>query len=129
MPPTRNSVQLLRGSPYRKQSGWQRSVMMPALKGNVSAATELAGRAEGRPRPTTAVAHQEIGAGLIVRNRKNHVRDEAQLPGGHNNIQKRRLIHVGAFNLSLILCRLMGVGTPGGVEEPQRDDFFYSFMH
>jgi len=31
---------------------------------------------------------------------------------GHNNILKRQLIHVGAFNLSLILRKLMGAGTP-----------------
>ena len=60
---------------YRKQSGWRRSVVMLALKGNVSAAAELADRAEGRSRPTITVAHQEIGAGLIVRNWKNFDRD------------------------------------------------------
>ena len=31
---------------------------------------------------------------------------------GHNNIRKRQLIHVGAFNLSLIMRKLMGAGTP-----------------
>ena len=31
---------------------------------------------------------------------------------GHKNILKRQLIHVGAFNLSLILRQLMGAGTP-----------------
>ena len=31
---------------------------------------------------------------------------------GHNNILKRQLIHVGAFNLSLILRKLMGACTP-----------------
>ena len=30
----------------------------------------------------------------------------------HENILKRQLIHVGAFNLSLILRKLMGAGTP-----------------
>ena len=30
----------------------------------------------------------------------------------HSNILKRQLIHVGAFNLSLILRRLVGAGTP-----------------
>ena len=30
----------------------------------------------------------------------------------HDNILKRQLIHVGAFNLSLILRRLLGAGTP-----------------
>jgi transposase len=30
----------------------------------------------------------------------------------HNNILKRQLIHVGAFNLSLILRQLLGAGTP-----------------
>ena len=37
--------------------------------------------------------------------RRTHLR-------GHNNILKRQLIHVGAFNLSLIMRRLMGAGTP-----------------
>ena len=31
---------------------------------------------------------------------------------GHNNILKRQLLHVGAFNLSLILRKLLGAGTP-----------------
>jgi len=31
---------------------------------------------------------------------------------GHENILKRQLIHVGAFNLSLILRRMLGAGTP-----------------
>ncbi len=37
--------------------------------------------------------------------RRTHLR-------GHKNILKRQLIHVGAFNLSLILRQLMGAGTP-----------------
>src|SRR5260370_41412821 len=32
--------------------------------------------------------------------------------GGHKNILKRQLVHVGAFNLSLILRKLLGAGTP-----------------
>ena len=31
---------------------------------------------------------------------------------GHDNILKRQLVHVGAFNLSLILRKLLGAGTP-----------------
>jgi transposase len=31
---------------------------------------------------------------------------------GHENILKRQLIHVGAFNLSLVLRKLLGTGTP-----------------
>jgi transposase len=31
---------------------------------------------------------------------------------GHKNILKRQLLHVGAFNLSLILRKLLGAGTP-----------------
>jgi len=31
---------------------------------------------------------------------------------GQENILKRQLIHVGAFNLSLILRQLLGAGTP-----------------
>ena len=37
--------------------------------------------------------------------RRTHLR-------GHQNILKRQLIHVGAFNLSLVLRKLMGAGTP-----------------
>ncbi|HXY51094.1 MAG TPA: transposase [Terriglobales bacterium] len=37
--------------------------------------------------------------------RRTHLR-------GHKNILKRQLIHVGGFNLSLILRQLMGAGTP-----------------
>ncbi len=31
---------------------------------------------------------------------------------GYENILKQRLIHLGAFNLSLILRQLLGAGTP-----------------
>src|SRR5207245_11275144 len=37
--------------------------------------------------------------------RRTHLR-------GHKNILKRLLIHVGAFNLSLIFRSLLGAGTP-----------------
>jgi hypothetical protein len=37
--------------------------------------------------------------------RRTHLR-------GQQNILKRQLIHVGAFNLSLILRTLLGAGTP-----------------
>ncbi len=37
--------------------------------------------------------------------RRTHLR-------GHKNILKRQLIHVGAFNLSLVLRQLLGAGTP-----------------
>jgi transposase len=37
--------------------------------------------------------------------RRTHLR-------GHQNILKRQLIHVGGFNLSLILRKLLGAGTP-----------------
>ena len=31
---------------------------------------------------------------------------------GHENILKRLLIHIGAFNLSLVLRKMLGAGTP-----------------
>jgi hypothetical protein len=31
---------------------------------------------------------------------------------GRENILKRQLVHVGAFNLSLVLRKLLGAGTP-----------------
>jgi len=37
--------------------------------------------------------------------RRTHLR-------GHANILKRQLVHVGAFNLSLILRQVLGAGTP-----------------
>jgi hypothetical protein len=37
--------------------------------------------------------------------RRTHLR-------GHSNILKRQLVHVGAFNLSLILRKVLGAGTP-----------------
>jgi hypothetical protein len=49
--------------------------------------------------------------------RRTHLR-------GHQNILKRQLIHVGAFNLSLILRKLMGAGTPRGMEQPRRPASF-----
>ena len=41
--------------------------------------------------------------------RRTHLR-------GHINILKRVLIHTGGFNLGLIRRRLMGVGTPRGLQ-------------
>ena len=35
---------------------------------------------------------------------------------GHRNILKRQLIHVAAFNLSLVLRQLIGLGTPRGLQ-------------
>ncbi len=43
------------------------------------------------------------------RMRRTHLR-------GHRNILKRLLLHVAAFNLSLILRREAGAGTPRGLE-------------
>jgi transposase len=43
--------------------------------------------------------------------RRTHLR-------GHKNILKRQLIHVGAFNLSLILAPVAGCGHAAGVEKP-----------
>ena len=41
--------------------------------------------------------------------RRTHLR-------GHGNILKRLLVHVGAFNLGLLMRRLIGVGTPRGLQ-------------
>jgi hypothetical protein len=35
---------------------------------------------------------------------------------GHTNIRKRLLIHAGGFNLGLLMRRLIGVGTPRGLQ-------------
>ena len=34
----------------------------------------------------------------------------------HGNIQKRLLVHVGGFNLSLVMRKLIGRGTPRGLQ-------------
>jgi transposase len=41
--------------------------------------------------------------------RRTHLR-------GHENILKRLLIHAGAFNLGLLVRRILGVGTPRGLQ-------------
>jgi transposase len=51
--------------------------------------------------PERSFAHCYDTGGM----RKTHLR-------GHQNILKRLLIHVGAFNLSLIFRSLLGSGTP-----------------
>jgi transposase len=35
---------------------------------------------------------------------------------GHENIRKRLLIHIGGFNLGLLMRQLIGVGTPRGLQ-------------
>lgn len=41
--------------------------------------------------------------------RRTHLR-------GHSNILKRLLIHVGGFNLGLLMRAVVGVGTPRGLQ-------------
>ena len=41
--------------------------------------------------------------------RRTHLR-------GHTNILKRVLIHAGGFNLGLVMRRLIGLGTPSGLQ-------------
>jgi len=43
---------------------------------------------------------------------------------GHQNILKRLLLHVGAFNLSLIFRALLGAGTPRELRNRQSALFF-----
>ncbi len=42
--------------------------------------------------------------------RRTHLR-------GHDNILKRVLVHLGAFNLGLLMRQLVGVGTPRGLQD------------
>ncbi len=49
--------------------------------------------------------------------RRTHLR-------GHRNILKRRRLHVAAFNLSLVLRREAGTGTPRGLQDLQNRLFF-----
>jgi transposase len=51
--------------------------------------------------------------------RRTHLR-------GHRNILKRLLLHVAAFNLSLILRQEVGVGTPRSFQD-RRNRFFFRF--
>jgi transposase len=51
-------------------------------------------------------AHQLETGGM----RRTHLR-------GHQNIKKRLLVHVGGFNLGLVMRKLMGRGTPRGFQD------------
>ena len=42
---------------------------------------------------------------------------------GRDNVLKRVLIHVGGFNLSLMLRRLLGKGTPRGLQGLSAESF------
>lgn len=53
--------------------------------------------------------------------RRTHLR-------GHRNILKRLLIHVAAFNLSLILRREIGVGTPRGLQDRWNRLLFFFWL-
>ena len=53
--------------------------------------------------------------------RRTHLR-------GHPNILKRLLIHVAAFNLSLILRREIGRGTPRGLQSLRNRLFFFFWL-
>jgi transposase len=69
-------------------AGWQR----PCIKSLLRRRGELVER---------SFAHCYETGGM----RRTHLR-------GHENILKRQLVHVGAFNLSLILRQVLGAGTP-----------------
>ena len=43
---------------------------------------------------------------------------------GRENVLKRQLIHVGAFNLSLIFRQKLGAGTPRGLRNLQQEVVF-----
>jgi transposase len=43
---------------------------------------------------------------------------------GHENVLKRQLIHLGAFNLSLIFRQKLGAGTPRGLRNLQQEVVF-----
>jgi transposase len=45
--------------------------------------------------------------------RRTHLR-------GRKNVLKRLLIHVGGFNLSLVLRKALGAGTPRGLRRRKR---------
>ena len=53
--------------------------------------------------------------------RRTHLR-------GHRNILKRLLVHVAAFNLSLILRRELGVGTPRGLQSLRNRLVFFFWL-
>jgi len=53
--------------------------------------------------------------------RRTHLR-------GHRNILKRLLLHVAAFNLSLVLRREIGVGTPRGLQDRWNRVFFCCWL-
>jgi hypothetical protein len=46
----------------------------------------------------------------------------------HPNILKRLLVHVAAFNLGLVLRKVLGHGTPGGPAGPSGCTIFNSFV-
>ncbi len=48
--------------------------------------------------------------------RRTHLR-------GHENILKRLVVHAGAFNLSLVLRKQLGCGTPRGLQGRRRGHF------
>jgi len=41
---------------------------------------------------------------------------------GRDNVLKRMLIHVGGFNLSLVMRKLLGKGTPRGLQGLSAED-------
>jgi transposase len=47
---------------------------------------------------------------------------------GQKNILKRLLIHVGAFNLGLLVRTMLGAGEATGVEKPACFGFFFCFF-
>jgi transposase len=47
---------------------------------------------------------------------------------GRENVWKRQLIHVGAFNLGLVLRRMLGVGTPRELRNRQAQAVFVVLM-
>ena len=104
--------------PKRKRRHWQgKAGQQAAVYGNRRRIGGNRGRALLRRRGEfveRTFAHAYDTGGM----RRTHLR-------GHRNIFKRLLIHIAAFNLSLILRRELGVGTPRRLQG--RDRVFFCF--
>ena len=86
---------------WQGKSEEQRAVCMPGSSGGYAAATARARLRRRGEMVERSFAHCYETGGM----RRCHLR-------GRENILKRQLIHVGAFNLSLVMRKLLGAGTP-----------------
>ena len=108
---------MARNNSEPQRSAQEESVAVYALASSCQSATLLRAVYQNRRRVRGSYGKSSLRRrGELVERSFAHCYDTGGMRRthlrGHQNILKRQLVHVGAFNLSLILRQMLGAGTP-----------------